>query len=278
MRILLIFSVILFVSGLWVVIQIRAIRQKEAELSRKLEAVEAEQFRNERFQTELITNVSHDIKTPMTSIISYLDFLSQEEQKENPDPNRIQEYVRVLDRQSERLCRLLEELLEASKAASGDLRMERKAINLGIFIQQIAGEYMVRFEHQGLQLHVRIPETLVYANVDGYYLSRSLDYLLQNALKYACPGSIVSLRLEETSDAVKIILKNKSADLLLVSAEELMQRFVKGDSSRHSEGSGLGLSIVKDLIAFQNGKFQIETEENQFTAEICFEKSGNVLS
>lgn len=270
MKILLLFCVILFAMSFWIVIQIGFLRRKEEKLSRRLEAVAAEQLRSERFQAELITNVSHDIKTPMTSVISYLDFLSAEGKKEKPDQNRIHEYIRVLDRQSARLCSLLENLMEASRAASGDVRIEQKPINLGIFIQQIAGEYAERFEAQELILQIQIPGTVVCASVDGYYLSRSLDYLLQNSLKYAKKGTSVLLSLTEQEDSVKIILQNISAEAISISAEELMQRFVKGDRSRHSEGSGLGLSIVKNLIECQNGRFKIEAEGYLFKAEITF--------
>lgn len=229
-----------------------------------------EKMKSERFQTELITNVSHDIKTPLTSIINYLDFLSQEEKKENRNPQVVREYMEVLDRQSVRLKKLIEDLIEASKASTGSLNIEKEPCELGIFLQQIAGEYEERLEKAQLTLNLALPEERIYVEADGRYLWRVVDNLLQNACKYAMTCTRVYLQLQETAGQAIITMKNISASELNIPAEELMERFVRGDRSRHSEGSGLGLSIAKSLTELQGGKFAIEIDGDLFKTTIAF--------
>ncbi len=299
----------LFLAGLWIIIQMDMVRQKaqmlaegnlelgqdqnqekgSKELRNKLilpsfkkclqdldrisegmDVIVEEKMKSERFQTELITNVSHDIKTPLTSIINYLDFLSQEEKKENRNAQVVQEYMEVLDRQSVRLKKLIEDLIEASKASTGSLKIEKEPCELGIFLQQIAGEYEERLENAQLALHLVLPEDKVYVEADGRHLWRVIDNLLQNVCKYAMAGTRVYLQLQEKAGQAIIIMKNVSASELNIPAEELMERFVRGDRSRHSEGSGLGLSIARSLTELQGGKFVIEIDGDLFKTAIGF--------
>lgn len=229
-----------------------------------------EKLKSERFQTELITNVSHDIKTPLTSIINYLDFLSQEEKKENRNPQIVQEYIEVLDRQSVRLKKLIEDLIEASKASTGSLSIDKEPCELGIFLQQLAGEYEERLETSSLKLNMVLPEEKIYVEADGRYLWRVLDNLLQNVCKYAMAGTRVYLQLQEKAGQAIIVIKNISAAELNIPPEELMERFVRGDRSRHTEGSGLGLSIAKSLTELQGGKFAIEVDGDLFKTAVGF--------
>lgn len=293
---------ILFFAGVWIIVQMDMVRRKAQRLAeRGLEGNEEqikagcpvlpsfknclrdldrisdgmniaveERMKSERFQTELITNVSHDIKTPLTSIINYLDFLSQEEKKENRNPQVVKEYMEVLDRQSVRLKKLIEDLIEASKASAGSLNIEKEPCELGIFLQQIAGEYEERLEHAKLTLNLSLPEKGVYVEADGRYLWRAVDNLLQNACKYAMANTRIYLLLQEQAGQAMIVIKNVSASELNISAEELMERFVRGDRSRHTEGSGLGLSIAKSLTELQGGKFAIEIDGDLFKTRIMF--------
>ncbi|MDO5409166.1 MAG: HAMP domain-containing sensor histidine kinase [Lachnospiraceae bacterium] len=294
-----------FLIGVWVIIQMNMIRKKahalslggleleEEEAEKKgrqptmlpvfvrclndlnsvsdgMNAIVEEKMKSERFQTELITNVSHDIKTPLTSIINYLDFLSQEEKKPDRDPAVVQEYMEVLDRQSVRLRKLIEDLIEASKASTGSLKVEKEPCELGIFLEQIAGEYEERLERSQLLLHLSLPEHKIYVEVDGRHLWRVIDNLLQNACKYAMPGTRVYLQLQEKEGQAMIVIKNISAAELNIPAEELMERFVRGDRSRHTEGSGLGLSIAQSLTELQDGKFAIDIDGDLFKVAVGF--------
>lgn len=239
-------------------------------ISDGMNVIVEEKMKSERFQTELITNVSHDIKTPLTSIINYLDFLSQEEKKENRNPQVVREYMEVLDRQSVRLKKLIEDLIEASKASTGSLNIQMEPCELGIFLQQLSGEYEERLEMSSLKLNMSLPEEKIYVQADGRYLWRVLDNLLQNVCKYAMAGTRVYLQLQEKSGQAIIVMKNISASELNIPAEELMERFVRGDRSRHTEGSGLGLSIAKSLTELQGGKFAIEIDGDLFKTAVGF--------
>ena len=300
--------VVLFFLGIWVILQMNLVRVKARQLAegnleqerenpknkitkkggffilpvfRKclqdldrisdgMNVIVEEKMKSERFQTELITNVSHDIKTPLTSIINYLDFLSQEEKKENRNPQVVKEYIEVLDRQSVRLKKLIEDLIEASKASTGSLNISMEPCALGIFLQQLSGEYEERLEASGLKLNLSLPKTKIYVEADGRYLWRVLDNLLQNACKYAMTGTRVYLQLQEKAGQAIIVMKNISASELNISAEELLERFVRGDRSRHTEGSGLGLSIARSLTELQGGKFAIEIDGDLFKTAVGF--------
>lgn len=237
-------------------------------ISDGMNVIVEEKMKSERFQTELITNVSHDIKTPLTSIINYLDFLDQEEKKENRNPKVVQEYMEVLERQSVRLKKLIEDLIDASKASTGSLNIQMEPCELGIFLQQLSGEYEERLEKASLKLNLTLPDKKLYVNADGRYLWRVLDNLLQNVCKYAMAGTRVYLQLQEKSGQAIIVIKNVSACELNIPAEELMERFVRGDRSRHTEGSGLGLSIARSLTELQGGKFAIDIDGDLFKTAV----------
>lgn len=259
-------------------VSIRSCLEDLNRVSDGMNAAVEEKMKSERFQTELITNVSHDIKTPLTSIINYLDFLSQEEKKADRSPERVEEYIEVLDRQSVRLRKLIEDLIEASKASTGSLKVIKEPCELGIFLQQVAGEYEDRLERTDLQLHLALPEESVYVEVDGRHLSRVIENLLQNVCKYAMPGTRVYLQLQKQGDQASISMKNISASELNIPAEELMQRFVRGDRSRHTEGSGLGLSIARSLTELQGGRFYIEIDGDLFKTNVEFPLIDPALS
>ncbi len=218
-----------------------------------------ERMRSERMKTELITNVSHDIKTPLTSIVNYVDLLS----KEQPENERMQEYISALQRQSARLRKLIEDLVEASKASTGNLSVDLQPCELGVLLSQTAGEYEERLNAQGLTLVVNAPEEPVMVMADSRHIWRVLDNLMGNICKYALPGTRVYMTLEKKGDAV-MTLRNISRDQLNLTEEELMERFTRGDSSRSTEGSGLGLSIARSLLELQHGKMNIQVDGDLF--------------
>jgi signal transduction histidine kinase len=225
-------------------------------------------MRSERLKTELITNVSHDIKTPLTSIINYADLISAEE-TDNP---RITEYSQVLLRQSERLKKLLEDLLEASKATTGNLEVDLKPCEVGVLLTQAVGEYQKRMEERHLELRTSQPEEPVRVMADGRHLWRVFDNLLNNICKYAQENSRVYVSVEMREKKVHIIFRNMSKYALDISGEELEERFVRGDRSRHMEGNGLGLSIAKSLTELLNGSMTIVTDGDLF--KVMLEFSG----
>ena len=230
-------------------------------LSRAVE----ERMQSERMKTELITNVSHDIKTPLTSIVNYVDLLG----KEQIPGERAQEYLAVLERQSQRLKKLIEDLVEASKASTGNLQVDLQLTDVAELCRQTAGEYTDRLGARELELIAQLPdEAYIYA--DGRYLFRVLDNLLGNICKYAQKGTRVYLDLAFAGQNVAISLKNISRDRLNISPGELMERFVRGDSARSTEGSGLGLSIARSLTELQGGTFDIEIDGDLFKVQICF--------
>ncbi|MBR4973235.1 MAG: HAMP domain-containing histidine kinase, partial [Clostridia bacterium] len=197
-----------------------------------------EKMKSERFKTELITNVSHDIKTPLTSIINYVDLIK----KEDIDNETVRQYIEVLDRQSGRLKKLVEDLVEASKASSGSLSVNLSACNVGVLLTQAVGEFEDRLKNTGITPVVNIPEVPVVILADGRHLWRIFDNLLSNVCKYALSGTRVYLDIKEEEEKVAITFRNISKFQLNVTEEELLERFVRGDASRNTEGSGLGLS------------------------------------
>ena len=223
-----------------------------------------ERLRSERMKTELITNVSHDIKTPLTSIVNYVDLLKKEE-IDNP---KAQEYLEVLDRQSKRLKKLTEDLVEASKASSGVIPVDLQPTNVNVLLSQLEGEYEERLQKANLTMiiHAAAEDPVVLA--DGKLLSRVMDNLMNNIGKYAMPGTRVYAAAAADEKESTISIKNVSRNELNVSADELMERFVRGDSSRHTEGSGLGLSIAKSLVELQGGRFEISIDGDLFRADI----------
>lgn len=222
-----------------------------------------QKMKSERMKTELITNVSHDIKTPLTSIVNYVDLLS----KEKPENPRMLEYIEALKRQSSRLRKLIEDLVEASKASTGNLSVDLQPCELGVLLEQAAGEYQERMEQKGLELVTSAPEEPVMVLADSRRIWRVLDNLLGNICKYALTGTRVYVDLEKGEEAT-LTLRNISRDRLKVSPDELMERFVRGDTSRSTEGSGLGLSIAKSLMEWQHGKLELSIDGDLFKATV----------
>lgn len=226
-----------------------------------------ERMKSEHFKTELITNVSHDIKTPLTSIVNYVDLLS----KENIENEKAQEYIEVLQRQSARLKKLTEDLVEASKASTGNLAVNLERCELGVLLDQTAGEYGEKLSAQGLELILKKPEEPVTVLADGRHLWRILDNLMNNICKYAQPGTRVYLNLEKQAGKAVMTFRNVSKYQLNISGDELMERFVRGDSSRNTEGSGLGLSIARSLAQLQGAQLDLMVDGDLFKVTVTFD-------
>ena len=231
-----------------------------------LEQAVQEQMKAEHLKTELITNVSHDIKTPLTSIVNYVDLLKKED---IPSPNA-QEYIAVLDRQSHRLKKLTEDLVEASKASSGALNVELQPTDVNVLLSQIEGEYQERLAACHLTLVTQTPAPGTMIQADSRLLSRVMDNLVSNVCKYAMENTRVYVTAAVRDGQAVISFKNVSRDELNISPDELMERFVRGDASRHSEGSGLGLSIARSLVQLQGGTFALSIDADLFRADIVF--------
>ena len=222
-----------------------------------------QKLRSERLKTELITNVSHDIKTPLTSIINYVDLLQK-----SPAPEEQAEYLAVLDRQAKRLKKLTEDLVEASKASTGNLPVHLAPTNLKEIIDQAIGEYEDRLTAAGLEPGIVLPQEGLGGRAEGRLLWRVLDNLLNNACKYAQSGTRLYVEAAPQGDRAFLSMKNISRQQLNLSPDELMERFVRGDSSRNTEGSGLGLNIAKSLVELQQGKFTLAIDGDLFKAVI----------
>ncbi|MDE6934390.1 MAG: HAMP domain-containing histidine kinase [Oscillospiraceae bacterium] len=222
-----------------------------------------QRMKSERLKTELITNVSHDIKTPLTSIVNYVDLLKKEEL-----PPAAGEYLAVLDRQSKRLKKLTEDLVEASKASTGSMTVNMEPIVVNEIIHQAIGDYDEKLAAGRLEVIVSTFEGNLMALADGRLLWRVLDNLLSNVCKYALGGTRVYVDLSAHDGRVFLSMKNISRDPLNISADELMERFVRGDASRHTEGSGLGLNIARSLMDLMDGTFQLSVDGDLFKAEL----------
>ncbi|MCH3961351.1 MAG: HAMP domain-containing histidine kinase [Solobacterium sp.] len=233
------------------------------------QAVE-ERMKSERMKTELITNVSHDIKTPLTSIINYSDLLA----KEADDPEKIKEYTGVLIRQSTRLKKLIEDLIEASKASSGSLEVELVPCQVNVLLNQAAGEYEAKMKEKELELVIDQPEEAIMISADGRRLWRIFDNLLNNICKYSQHGTRVYLSLVKKEGSAEISFKNTSREQLNITAEELKERFVRGDSSRNTEGNGLGLSIAQSLTELQHGTMDLSVDGDLFKVILSFPLSN----
>lgn len=225
-----------------------------------------ERLKSERFKTELITNVSHDIKTPLTSIINYSDLIA----KEPCENEKIREYSVALYRQSERLKKLINDLMDASKVSTGSVEVLLAPCEADIFLTQAVGEYEEKLKTHELQLITKIPQGSFQIMADGRHMWRVFDNLMNNVFKYAQGGTRVYLTLEKIENKAVFSLKNISHYPLDISSEELMERFVRGDRSRHTEGSGLGLSIAKSLVELQNGNFDLTVDGDFFKVVISF--------
>lgn len=233
-------------------------------------AVEA-RMKSEHLKTELITNVSHDIKTPLTSIINYVDLL----QKDDMDEKTRQEYIEVLSRQSARLKKLIEDLVEASKASTGNIQINWAEIDANMLLEQAVAEYEDKLANAGLKVVFTRSEVPAVIRADGQHLWRVFDNLLANISKYAMPGTRVYASVIHETGSVRIEFKNISREALNVSSDELMERFVRGDSSRNTEGSGLGLSIANSLCTLMRADFKLSIDGDLFKAVIEF-KDKNI--
>jgi len=229
-------------------------------------AVDA-RMKSERFKTELITNVSHDIKTPLTSIVNYVDLLKKEDIKDE----KLLEYIDVLDRQTARLQKLTEDLVEASKASTGNIAVVPVRTDLVEFLQQSVGEYAERFAANRIEAVIRKDDEPAIVLADGRLLWRVFDNLLGNICKYSQPGTRIYADISKTAGKITITMKNISRYPLNITSDELMERFVRGDISRSTEGSGLGLSIAKSLTELQNGDFRISIDGDLFKVMISFD-------
>ncbi len=238
------------------------------EMTSGLKIAVQNKVKSEKLKTELITNVSHDIKTPLTSIISYVDLLKREGLCSDNAPK----YLEVLDRKSKRLKTLTEDLFEAAKATSGSIEPKFEKVNVNALVSQILGELDEKIQESKLVFKVTATGEKIYVRADGRLLSRVMENLLSNIFKYAVKGSRVYINISEAEKEVRVSFKNVSAYELNISAEELMERFKRGDESRSSEGSGLGLAIAKSLMEIQEGILEISIDGDLFKADVLLEK------
>ncbi len=225
-----------------------------------------EKMKSERFKTELITNVSHDIKTPLTSIINYVDLIK----KEDIENETAIKYIEVLDRQSGRLKKLVEDLVEASKASSGALSVELTPCDVSVLLTQTLGEFEDRLAKQNITPVITTSESTIKIMADGRHLWRIFDNLMGNICKYAMGGTRVYIDVNNVGEKAVITFRNISKNQLNVSADELMERFVRGDKSRNTEGSGLGLSIAKSLAELQGGALELSIDGDLFKVTVTF--------
>ncbi|MGL6106628.1 histidine kinase dimerization/phospho-acceptor domain-containing protein [Romboutsia sp.] len=227
------------------------------------------QLRSERMRSELITNVSHDLKTPLTSIINYVELIKKEE---NIQPEYIKDYVSVLDTKSKRLKILIEDLFEASKASSGNIDLNMEKIEITQLLEQSIGELEEKLSEANLDLKINTPNEKIYAYADGRRMYRVFENLLSNIAKYSLQNTRVYIDLIQEDSNIKLTMKNISSYELNFDASEMTERFKRADESRNTEGSGLGLAIAKDLVELQNGKFNIDIDGDLFKVSLEFKK------
>ena len=242
------------------------------DISNGFENAVQERMKSERMKAELITNVSHDIKTPLTSIINYVDLLKSE----NIQDEKAREYIEILDNKSQRLKKLTEDLVEASKVSTGNISLNLEKINIVELIKQATGEFGDKFKKRGLEPIINAQQNEINIMADSKYMYRIIENLYSNISKYALENSRVYIDIKlnkiEPVPFVQIEIKNISKDKLNISADELMQRFVRGDKSRTTEGSGLGISIAQNLTELQNGNFELKLDGDLFKVELTFNK------
>lgn len=238
-------------------------------LSEGLESAIDEKFKSERMKAELITNVSHDLKTPLTSIINYVDLIKKEE---NIQPEYLKDYINVLDNKSKRLKVLIEDLFEASKASSGNIELNIEKLDLNQLLRQSIGENEEKLTNSNLNLKVNLLKEPVYINCDGKRMYRVFENLLINISKYSLENTRVYIDMKVDEDKVYLSFKNISAYELNFEADEIIERFRRGDLSRNTEGSGLGLAIARDLVELQDGEFHIQIDGDLFKVNLEFKK------
>ena len=234
------------------------------DISNGFENAIQDRMKSERLKAELITNVSHDIKTPLTSIINYVDLLK----KEDIQNEKAKEYIEILDNKSQRLKKLTEDLVEASKVSTGNISLNLEKINIVQLIKQALGEFEDKFKKRGLEAILDCEDNEIMINADNKYMYRIIENLFSNISKYALENSRVYVDIKKSQKSVIIEMKNISKDRLNITADELMQRFVRGDKSRTTEGSGLGISIAQNLTELQGGEFRLKLDGDLFKVEL----------
>ncbi|MGN0435703.1 MAG: sensor histidine kinase [Wujia sp.] len=231
----------------------------------------SEQMKSERMKMELITNVSHDIKTPLTSIINYVDLMSKEEIN-NP---KVKEYLEVLERQSARLKKLIQDLIDASKASSGTMPVELANADVRVLLEQVLGEFSEKLEDRGINVMTKYLSENLEVTADGRLLWRVFENLINNVVKYALENTRMYIDVADSGKFIEITIKNISSIELNISGDELMERFVRGDESRNTEGSGLGLSIAKSLMELQGGTMEIKVDGDLFKVILSLVKNNS---
>lgn len=227
-----------------------------------------ERMKSERFKTELITNVSHDLKTPLTSIVTYIDLL----QKEDIQDEKAKEYIDTIARQSKKLKKLTEDLIDASKASSGALNVNMERVNISELLRQSSAEYGERMEAVNITPVVNMPEEDIYVRADGRLLWRVVENLLQNICRHGMPGTRAYLEARTENGRAVVSFKNISQQQLNIPVEELLERFVQGDESRSRGGSGLGLNIAESLTELMKGKLKLSLDGDLFKVELWFDE------
>lgn len=225
-----------------------------------------EEVKSQRMKTELITNVSHDLKTPLTAITTYIELLKKEDITEEERRS----YIDTLERKSLRLKVLIEDLFEVSKANSNNIVLNKMELDVVNLIKQVSIEHVDKMKERGLELKWNVPEEKVLLMLDNQKTYRIFENLFVNVVKYAMQGSRVYLEVRKKASLVEIILKNMSAEEIHISGDEITERFVRGDSSRNTEGSGLGLAIAKSFTEAQGGEFHVEVDGDLFKVVILF--------
>lgn len=236
-------------------------------IQKGFKAAVEEEVKSQRMKTELISNVSHDLKTPLTSIIAYVDLLKGEE-----DEEKRKAYLETLERKSQRLKHLIEDLFEVSKATTGNINLNIMDVDISYLMKQVVLELDDKINEAGLDMRLSLPEEKVILPLDGQRTYRVFENLIINVVKYALPNSRVYIDIKNGIENVDVIIKNISADEITFNINEISDRFVRGDKSRNTEGSGLGLAIVKSFVELQGGKFHIEVDGDLFKAIISFKK------
>lgn len=258
------------IAGKLTIASFRAHGKNLDQIKKEINKAMEQEIKSERLKTELITNVSHDIKTPLTSIVSYVDILRREETTEEER----EKYLEILSRHTKNLNILLDELIEASKISSGNIEIELSRISMNIIISQTVEEFADKLEKNALLPRISMPDDDVYVMGDGRWIWRILSNLLNNACKYAAPDTDVEIDLEAVDGKAILRIINEAKAEITVDAQELTERFVRGDSSRHTEGSGLGLSITKILAELQDAQLEVEVDDEQkFIAKLIFDVS-----